>query len=76
MFAIWVELLNNGIDNKELKYMRISWVKDEKNEIVKLNKEKHIKVIDNEYVLEFDMSLLINKELDCYVDLLSGDCGF
>lgn len=60
MFAIWVELVNNGIDNKELKYMRIAWVKDEKNEIVKLNKEKHIKVIDNEYVLEFDMSLLIN----------------
>lgn len=35
--------------------MKIFWVKDEQNETVKINKVKHIKIIDNEYVLLFNV---------------------
>lgn len=43
--------------------MRISWILNEKNETLKINKAKYIKVIDNDYILEIDVWDLHQKDL-------------
>lgn len=43
--------------------MRISWILNEKNETLKINKAKCIKVIDNDYILEIDVWDLHQKDL-------------